>query len=202
MPRVRHFWYLMLNLAVTGLASTMLGPFLPVFLNKQLGISVGAVSFLYFVSGLFGTFTTLLMGWLVDRVGRRKVYAFGNSSAAVIPAALSTASTFSQVFPIITVSGVMDSAGRASQTTIIADQVEGSKRNTAYGVSRIVGNAAWIVAPLMGGAILANSGTFLPLFIVSSFLGLIGLLMFIGLVPESRKMGLEEAEVAKNWRTP
>ncbi len=196
-PRVRHFWYLMLNVAVTSLASTMLGPFLPVFLNKQLRISVGAVSFLYFVSGLIGTFTTLLMGWLVDRVGRRKVYAFGNSSAAIIPAALSTASTFSQVFPIITVSGVMNSAGRASETTIIADQVEESKRNTAYGVSRIVGNAAWIVAPLMGGAILANSGTFLPLFIVSSFLGLIGLLIFIGLVPESRKMGLERPRLPK-----
>jgi len=196
-PRGKYFWFLMLNVAVTGLASTMLGPFLPVFLYKQLGISVGAVSFIYFVNGLAGTLTVLLMGWLVDRVGRKKVYAFGTSSAAIIPAALATATTFSQALPIFTVSGVMDSAGRASQTTIIADQVEESKRNTAYGVSRIVANVAWIFAPIIGGAILAGQGNFLPLFIVSAFIGLLGLLAFIGLVPESRKSGLERPRLPK-----
>ncbi|MGD0175467.1 MAG: MFS transporter [Candidatus Bathyarchaeia archaeon] len=197
LPSGRYFWFLMVNVAVTGLASTMLGPFLPIFLYKQLGISVGAVSSLYFASGLAGTFTVLIMGWLVDRVGRKKVYAFGTSSAAIIPAALATATTFSQAFPIITISGVMDSASRASQTTIIADQVEESKRNTAYGVSRIVSNAAWIVAPLMGGAILAGQGNFLPLFLVSAFIGLIGFLAFIGLVPESRKTGLATPKLPK-----
>jgi MFS family permease len=189
-PRGKYFWFLMLNVAVTGLASTMLGPFLPVFLYKQLGISVGAVSFLYFANGLAGTLTVLFMGWLVDRVGRKKVYAFGNSSAAIIPAAWAATTTLSQAFPIITISGVMDSASRTSQTTIIADQVEESKRNTAYGVSRIVANVAWIFAPLIGGAILAGQGNFLPLFVVSGFIGLLGLLAFIGLVPESRKVGL------------
>jgi MFS family permease len=188
-PRGRHFWFLMLNVAVTGLGSTMLSPFLPVFLYNQLGISIGAVSSLYFASGLAGTFTVLFMGWLVDRVGRKKVYAFGTSSAAVIPAALATVSNFSQAFPVITIQGVMDSASRSSQTTIIADQVEESKRNTAYGVSRVIGNAAWIVAPLIGGAILGQ-GKFLPLFVASGLIGLIGLLAFIGLVPESRKTGL------------
>jgi MFS family permease len=197
LPRAKHFWFLMLNVAVTGLASTMLGPFLPVFLYKQLNISVGAVSFVYFVSGLVGTFTTLLMGWLVDRVGRRKIYAFGISSAAVIPAALSKAATFLQIFPLITVSGVMDSAARSSQTAIIADQVEGQRRVTAYGVSRIVGNASWIVAPLIGGAILASSSGFQPLFLVSAFVGLVGLVIFIALVPESRKEGLEKPRLPK-----
>ncbi len=197
LPRNRHFWYFMLNGAVLGLASTMLGPFLPVFLYKKLGISVGAVSILYFVSGILGTITVLLMGWLVDRVGRRKVFAFGSSSAAIIPAALSKATTFGQVFPIITVSGVMDSASRASQTTIIADQVEESKRSTAYGVSRIVGNSAWIVAPIMGGAILANQGNFQNLFIISSLLGLVALILFVALVPESRRTGLERPRLPK-----
>ena len=194
-PRGRYFWFLMLNVAVTGVATTMLGPFLPVFLYKQLGISVGAVSFLYFANGLAGTLTVLFIGWLVDRVGRKKVYAFGNSSAVLIPAALATTTTLSQAFPILTISGVMDSASRASQTTIIADQVEESKRNTAYGVSRIVGNAAWIIAPLIGGAILAGQGNFLPLFAASAFIGLIGLLAFVGLVPESRKAGLERPKL-------
>lgn len=194
-PKAKEFWFLMLNVAVTGLASTMLGPFLPVFLYKELGISVGGVSFIYFASGLVGTFTVLIMGWLVDRVGRKKIYIFGNSSAAIIPAALSKISTFEQVFPIITLSGVMDSAARASQTTIIADQVEESKRNTAYGVSRIVGNAAWIVAPIMGGLLLAEQGNFQHLFTVSALLGLTGLLLFIGLVPESRRTGLEKPKL-------
>jgi MFS family permease len=197
LPRARHFWFLMLNVAVTGLAVTMLGPFLPVFLYKQLNISVGAVSFLYFISGLVGTFTTLIMGWLVDRVGRRKIYAFGISRAALIPAALSKAATFLQIFPLITLSGVMESADRSSGTAIIADQVEGRRRITAYGVSRIVGNASWIVAPLIGGAILARSTGFQPLFLVSAFVGLIGLIIFIALVPESRKEGLEKPRLPK-----
>jgi MFS family permease len=77
LSKTRPFWFLMLNVAVSGLAPTMLGPFVPIFLNKQLGISVGAVSFLYFVSGLVGAFMVFHVGWLVDRGGRRKVYIFG-----------------------------------------------------------------------------------------------------------------------------
>jgi len=187
----------MLNVGVIGLASNMLGPFLPVFLYKELNISVGAVSFVYFVSGLVGTFTTLLMGWLVDRVGRRKIYAFGISKAAVISAALSRASAFVQIFPLITLSGVMDSAGRSSETAIIADQVEEQRRITAYGVDRIVGNASWIVAPLIGGAILASLAGFQPLFLISAFVGLVGLVIFIALVPESRKAGLEKPKLPR-----
>ena len=190
-PRVKYFWFLMANVAVTGLASTMLGPFLSVFLNKELGISVGAVSFLYFVSGLLGTFSVFAMGWLVDRVGRKKIYAFGNLSATVVPAALTRIINFAQALPIISLSGLMDSAARTSQTTIIADQVEESKRNTAYGVSRIVGNAAWIVAPLVGGFLLATRG-FHSLFILSAVLGIVAFILFISLVPESRRSGLEK----------
>lgn len=196
MPRSKYFWYLMANVAVTGLASTMLGPFLSVFLNSGLGISVGAVSFLFFVSGLLGTFSVFVMGWLVDRVGRKKIYAFGNLSATVIPTALSVITNFTQALPVTSLSGLMDSASRTSQTTIIADQVEESKRNTAYGVSRIVGNAAWIVAPLIGGIILATQG-FHSLFVLSAGLGLIGFIIFVALVPESRRPGLEKPSLPK-----
>ena len=187
----------MLNIAVTGLASTMLSPFLPVFLYKQLGISVGGVSLLYFLSGLVGTFTVVLLGWLVDRIGRKKIYLFGNSSAAIIPAALLITKTFQQVLPVITVSGVMDAASRTSQTTIIADQVEEKGRNTAYGTSRIVANCAWIVAPILGGVILLAEGNYHNLFLVSALIGLAGLLVFIALVPESRKVGLETPKLPK-----
>lgn len=197
MPRGRHFWFLMSNLAVTGLASTMLTPFLPVFLYKRLGISVGEVSFLYFVSGLVGTVTVVLIGWLIDRVGRRKVYVFGNSSSAIVPAALTLTTTFNQALPVISLSGVMDAASRTSQTTIIADQVEEGRRNTAYGVSRIVVNSAWIVAPIVGGAILATNGNFRGLFLISALLGIVGLALFIGLVPESRRMGLEKPKLPR-----
>lgn len=196
-PRTKYFWFLMLNIAVSGLASTMLGPFLPVFLYKALNISVGAVSFLYFVSGLVGTVSVFMMGWLVDRVGRKKVFAFGNLNAALVPAALTLVRNFDQVFPVIAISGVMDSAQRTSQTTIIADQVEESKRNTAYGISRIVGNAAWIVAPILGGLLLATQGGFSELFAVSAIVGLIGLVLFIFLVPESRRTDLEKPRLPK-----
>jgi len=187
----------MSNIAVTGLASTMLSPFIPVFLNRQLGISVGEVSFLYFISGLAGTITVVLVGWLIDRIGRRKVYVFGNSSSTIIPAALSLTTTFNQALPVISLSGVMDAASRTSQTTIIADQVEEGKRTTAYGVSRIVANCSWIVAPIVGGAILAANNNFQGLFLVSSLIGIAGLAVFIGFVPESRKTGLERPKLPR-----
>ncbi len=195
-PRVKHFWLLMVSAGVTGLASTMLGPFLSIFLYKDLGISVGAVSSLYFVSGLIGTISVFLMGWLLDRLGRRKIYAFGTSGTVIIPLALTRVASFQQAFPVMTVSGVMDSAARTSQTTIIADQVEEGKRNTAYGINRIVGNASWIVAPLIGGLLLESAqGNFQQLFMVSALTGLMGLLLFLGLVPESRRAGLEKPKL-------
>jgi len=195
LPRAPHFWYLMLNVTVTGLATTMIAPYLPVFLYENLGISIGSVSFLYFASGMLGTLSVFLIGWLVDRVGRRAVYIFGNMSAIMVPAALTRIATFEQVLSVFSASGLMDSASRTSQTTIIADQVEESKRNTAYGISRILGNAAWIVAPILGGLLL--SGGYQQLFLVSAVIGLIAVVLFVVLVPESRKAGLEKPSLPK-----
>lgn len=196
-PRVKYFWFLMVNVAVGGLASTMLGPFIPVFLHKSLGISVGAVSFLYFVSGILGTLSVFLMGWLVDRYGRKWIYVFGNLSVFIVPAALTRITNLAQALPLVSLSGVMDSAARTSQTTIIADQVDESNRNTAYGVSRIVGNAPWIIAPIIGGVILAEESNFPRLFTVSAIIGAVSVLLFIALVPESRRAGLERPRLPR-----
>jgi len=189
----------MINVAISGLSGTMLSPFIPVFLYKELGISVGEVSFLYFISGLLGTFSVFLMGWLVDRTGRKWIYAFGNSQNIMLPATLSRITNFAQVLPFTSLNGVMDSAARTSSTTIIADQVEESKRNTAYGVSRIVVNAAWIVAPILGGLILGATtvNSFQRLFFISASIGLAGLIAFLVLVPESRKIGLEKPKLPR-----
>jgi len=197
LPRARRFWYLMLNVIVTGLASTMLAPYLPVYLYEKLGIPIGSVSFLYFASGLVGTLSVFLMGWLVDRIGRKAVLAFGNASAVLVPAAFMRITTFEQVLPVMSVSGLMGSAGQTSSTAMIADQVEESKRNTAYGISRILGNAAWIVAPILGGFILAEQGGYQQLFMISALVGLAGVLLFVVLVPESRKVGLEKPSLPK-----
>ena len=196
-PRGRHFWYLMLNIIVTGLASTMIAPYLPVFLYEKLGISVGSISFLYFASGIVGTLSVFLIGWLVDRVGRKGVYVFGNASAVLVPAAFTRISTFGQALSIISVSGLMGSASRSSQTTIIADQVEESKRNTAYGIARILGNVAWIAAPMLGGLLLAGQGGYQQLFLISAVIGFSGVVLFVALVPESRKVGLEKPSLPK-----
>lgn len=197
LPHNRHFWYLMVNAAVAGLASTMIGPFLPVFLYKTLNISVGAVSFLYFISGLVGTITVFFVGWLVDRVGRRIVYIFGSSNSAWVPAVLTIVRNFNQAFPVFALFGVMDSAQRTSQTTIIADQVEDRKRNTAYGINRVVVNAAWIVAPILGGFLLTARSGFNELFLISALLGSVSLAVFIGFVPESRRTDLEKPKLPR-----
>jgi MFS family permease len=197
LPRTRHFWYLMLNVVVTGLASTMIAPFLPVFFYEELKISIGSVSFLYFASGLVGTLSVFLMGWLVDRIGRKAVLIFGNASAVLVPAAFTRITAFEQVLSVMSVSGLMGSAGQTSSTAMIADQVEESKRNTAYGISRILGNVAWIVAPILGGLLLTGQGGYQQLFIISAIIGTAGVLLFVALVPESRKAGLEKPSLPK-----
>jgi len=186
----------MVSIGVSTFARTTIDPFLPVFLNRDLNISVGAVSVLYFTSGILGTVSVFLVGWLSDKFGRKLIYLFGNSAHVIVPAALTRLNAFGQLLPLMSISGVMESAERTSQTTIIADQVEESKRNTGYGIGRIIGNAAWIVAPMLGGILLAERG-FGQLFVISAILGLLGLALFIVLVPESRKTGLEKPSLPK-----
>jgi MFS family permease len=186
----------MVSIGVSTFARTTIDPFLPVFLNRNLNISVGAVSVLYFTSGILGTVSVFLVGWLSDKFGRKLIYLFGNSAHVIVPAALTRLNAFGQLLPLMSISGVMESAERTSQTTIIADQVEESKRNTGYGIGRIIGNAAWIVAPMLGGILLAERG-FGQLFVISAILGLLGLALFIVLVPESRKTGLEKPSLPK-----
>jgi len=196
LPRSKYYWYFTASTCVSTFARTTIDPFLSVFLNRELNISVGVVSVLFFASGILGTVSIFLVGWLLDRFGRKLIYVFGNLAHVLIPVALTKLNTFTQLLPLMSLSGVMESAERTSSTTIIADQVEEKQRNTGFGISRIIGNAAWIVAPIFGGILLADRG-FSQLFIVSAILGLAGFALFVALVPESRKVGLERPALPK-----
>lgn len=197
LPDSRHFWFLMLNVAVMNLATTMLAPFYPVYFRESLGMSVAVISALFFASGILATFASFPMGWVADRLGRKKTYAVGVTNSFVTPVLLTRVTTPGQLLSLWSLSGVLDSAWRVTQQTIIADQVEPKKRDTAYGITRIIGNASWVVAPVLGGILLAGGTTYGGLFLISAVIGFVSLLLFVMLIPESRRAGLEKPTVPK-----
>jgi len=187
----------MLNVVVMNLSTTMLAPFYPVYFRESLGLTVAVISAIFFASGIVATLASFPMGWVADRFGRRKTYAVGVSNSFIAPILLTRVSTSPQLLSLWSLSGTLDSAWRTTQQTIIADQVETRKRDTAYGIARIVGNASWIVAPIIGGVLLAGGTSYHGLFTIAAAIGVISVILFVVLIPESRRAGLEKPALPK-----
>lgn len=195
LPDSKHFWYYEGSRGFGALARTMLSPFLPLFFRGRFGFSVAAISFLFFVGGLIETVMSIPSGWLADKFGRKRTLALSSTSGFLQPVLLTQVVGYPQVFAVTTSMSAVSSTGGAASTAIVADLVEVEKRNVGYGVERVIGNAAWVVAPTLAGAYLAQTQNYDFLLYVSAALAFLSFLFFVALVPETRRSELPPPRV-------
>ncbi len=118
----------------------------------------------------------LPMGWLADRVGRRRLLSLGMMGIAVAAFAIGFSFSFWQLLVLLALVGLFGGAYHPSAAPLISEAVPGNRLGRALGIHIMGGSASFFLTPLMAGGIalaLGWRGPFMLLAIPTFLAGLL-----------------------------
>jgi MFS family permease len=151
--------------------------------TAQAGLALGAY-------GAGNLASSLLGGFLADRIGRRRTITLSMFSAAGALMLLSQAKTFETILILAALTGLTADLYRAAASAMLADLVPAGQRLTAFALYRLAINAGIALGPAIGGFLAEES--FFYLFLADAVTSVIYGVIAMGALPEGRRMTSQE----------
>jgi len=182
---------------VTFLSAQLITPIVPVLADK-LGaedLSLASVSGVYIVLlALFQIFT----GAFADRFGKRRTIALGAFFASLSSFLCVLAWSWEQLLILRALGGVADAIVGPALLALVAE-LSGKQRGKAMGIFRSSQGLAFMIGPTMGGITAYFFSIYAPFF-ADFGLTILGILLFLLLVPEAKRKRLELAHPLESLR--
>jgi MFS family permease len=151
----RRVWILFYGRIVQATGFSMALPFVALYLNGQLGVSMTEVGLVLLVSSAIGATGNIVGGEMADKFGRKRVMGLALGGRAVmmilIAAVIAYVSGYLIIAVMITISSFMGSMFEPASNAMVADIVPSGRRLDAYGLLRIGANLGWALGPMIGG---------------------------------------------------
>ncbi len=165
------------NLAVPYLAMYMAGN--PT--EGGLGIDGSLVGFVMMISGFGYTLALLATGNLCDKFGRRKMILLFIIPQIFLMASYAYAKTYSEIFLVYVVGGVLGAFYDPAFNAMIADLVRPERREEVYGLSYMIMNIGTVLSPPIGGIIASTSGYPILFIYAAIFTAICSIIILLGL---------------------
>lgn len=169
---------------VTFLSAQLITPIVPV-LAKKLGagdLSIVTVSGIYII--LLALFQ-ILTGAFADRYGKRRTIALGAFVAALSAILSVLARSWEQLLILRAFGGVADAIAGPALLALVAE-LSGKEKGKTMGIFRSSQGLAFTMGPILGGTIAHFFSIYTP-FYVDFGLTILGILLFLLLVPEAKR---------------
>lgn len=180
-PKV--FWVLVLGTFIDMFGRSSVQLFLVLFFTKRFGIELsqaGVLLLLFTFSAMIGR---TLGGALTDRLGRRKMIAFGIIASALSSLVIPFVPSLTMMYPVIALSGLVASIGGPARFSALADLLPQDQQKEGFGIMRVAVNLAWISGPILGGFLFDVSA--MSVFLLDAITSLIVAWLVLRGVPES-----------------
>ncbi len=141
---------------ISATGSSMIWPFLMVYVGDRLGLPLSQITFLTAVNAFAGL-SSFIVGPLVDRVGRKWVMAISLAMNGIGYILMAQAQTLGEFAALMALQGAFNPLYRMGSDAMIADLIPPEKRADAYGLLRMIHNAGIALGPSMGGLIASQS---------------------------------------------
>jgi MFS family permease len=196
------FWIIVGTLFIDSIGSTLLFPFFALYITQKFGVGMTQAGVLLGMSSLFGLLGSMIGGALTDRFGRRQLILFGLVFSAMSSLLFGLASDVKALYVLVVIVGLLSRVSGPAHDAMMADILPESKRQEAFGITRVVGNYAWIMGTALGGLIAARS--FLALFVIDAILSLAVAAILYRFLPETKPalhVDLERKGSQSLWTT-
>ncbi len=153
----RQFWLMFVGMLISTIGTSMIWPFLLVYVSKRLAYPLTAIASLLTLNSVTGLIASFGGGWVVDRLGRKWIMAFGLVLNGFAYLFMGNANTFGQFAVLLAFSGLANPLYRVSADAMMADLVPPEKRIDAYALFRLSNNLGIAIGPAIGGFVAASS---------------------------------------------
>ena len=101
----RQFWLMFFGLFLSRIGTSMIWPFLMIYVSEKVDLPMAAVASLLSINAIAGIITSFIAGPVVDRFGRKWVMVLGLGLHGLTYLALSQATTFPQFVILMIITG-------------------------------------------------------------------------------------------------
>lgn len=180
----RPFWVLVGGMLLSMAGTSMVWPFLPLYITERLRLGLAQVGLLITVQAVAGIPGAMLAGWLTDTWGRKPSMVLGLLGLGLAYFGMNFAQTWWDFALTLALGGLMGPAFRIGGDAMVADLFPPQERDHAYAVVRIASNLGIAVGPAIGGILVMVSYS-VALTAAASILALYASLV-LGLLYETR----------------
>jgi len=154
-----QFWLLFWGLMISTVGSSMIWPFLMIYVNRRLNLPLATATTLMSVNAICGLVFAFIAGPVTDRLGRKWVMAVSLAANGLGYLMMSQANTFTAFVFIMAWNGSVQPMYRVGADAMMADLIPPEKRVEAYSLLRTSNNVGVALGPAIGGFIASSSYT-------------------------------------------
>lgn len=190
-----QFWLLFIGMLISTIGSSMIWPFLMLYVSKTLDIALTQAATLMTINAVMGLIFSFIAGPIIDRVGRKWVMVISLVGNGLMYLLLSHAQTYAEFAVAQGLMGALNPLYRVGADAMMADLIPQEKRAGAYSIMRMSNNTGVAIGPTIGGFIASQSYT-LAFYCAAAGLAFYGLL--IGIKAKETLPKLETPTVKKS----
>jgi MFS family permease len=194
----RTFWILFWGSLVNSSGSSMVWPFLTIYLREKLDLPLTTVTLLLTVNSMASLVTTFIAGPITDRFGRKWVMLISMFANSLTYLGMIMATTLQSWVVLMILIGAFNPIYRVGGDSMVADLVEPQRRPNAYALLRMITNLGIAIGPAVGGFLATVSYTYV--FAIASAASMTFALIILLLVRET-KPALDLASSSSKDRT-
>ncbi len=206
----RQFWLMFYGMLISTTGSSMIWPFLMIYVSERLQLPLATAASLMTLSSVMGLISSFIAGPIVDRMGRKWAMGLSLLLNALGYLFMSRANTLPMFAAVMALNGAVNPLYRVGSDAMMADLVPPEKRADAYSLMRMSNNVGVALGPSIGGFIAAASYG-LAFYFAASGMSIYSLLIALfaretlpslaarrGGTPDSPRSG-EQREIRRGW---
>lgn len=195
----RTYWILFWGSLVNSSGSSMVWPFLTIYLRSRLNLPLTTITLLLTVQSGASLASTFFAGPIADRLGRRGVMLISMTITSLTYLGMILASNLQSWVILMAIMGAFNPIYRIGSDAVVADLIEPERRPNAYALLRMIVNLGITVGPAVGGFIATISYTYV--FAIAAGASLIFALLILFKVPETMPSRVGRADINSQTST-
>lgn len=153
----RQFWLLFYGMMISTIGTSMIWPFLTIYVSERLAVPLTTVTSLLTLNAAMGLISSFLAGPITDKAGRKWVMAISLLVNGLAYLFMSSASTLGEFAVLMSITGAFNPLYRVGADAMMADLIPPRDRVDAYSLLRTSNNIGVALGPSIGGFIATQS---------------------------------------------